>query len=71
MNYIVPENCSLFNSLCYEICLTGDFKCRCLSKCEYSGKTVLADIKQRYNGVKLSQFVEAANLTIANSLNSF
>lgn len=58
----------MFQSLGYEICLTSDFNGRCLSKCEFTNKTILTEVKQSYNGVRLRQFTEAANLIIANSL---
>ncbi len=64
------ENCSKFSSLGYEICLSGDFNGRCLKICEYTGKTLLYDVKQSdsYNGFRLLQFVDASELIVANSL---
>ena len=67
--YELLENCSVFRRLGYEICLTGDFNGKCLSKCDFTGKTLVTDIKQSYNGVRLRQFSETVNLEIANSMN--
>ena len=66
--YELLENCSVFRRLGYEICLTGDFNGKCLSKCDFTGKTLVTDIKQSYNGVRLRQFSETVNLEIANSM---
>ena len=42
---------------------------RCLSKCEFADKTVSFENKQIYNGIRLLQFTDAAELSIANSMN--
>ena len=67
--YELLENCPFFHSKGYEICLTGDFNGRCLGKCEFTDKTVSSENKQSYNGVRLLQFTDAAELSIANSMN--
>ncbi|VDI43107.1 Hypothetical predicted protein [Mytilus galloprovincialis] len=38
-------------------------------KCDFTGKTLVTDIKQSYNGVRLRQFSETVNLEIDNSMN--
>jgi hypothetical protein len=66
--YELLENCSLFASLGYEICLSGDFNGRCVRKCDFTGNTILSVDKQNYNGGRLRQFIEATELTVVNSL---
>ena len=66
--YELLENCSLFRSCGYEVCLTGDFNGRCLDKCELTGETILSTKTNSYNGVRSLQFVEATALTVANSV---
>lgn len=66
--YELLENCSLFASLGYEICLSGDFNGRCVRKCDFTGNTILSVDKQSYNGGRLRQFIEVTELTVVNSL---
>jgi len=66
--YELLENCALFKSHGYEICLAGDFNGRCLQKCDVTGKSIQSRIKQSYNGGRLLRFVDAAELNIANAL---
>ena len=42
---------------------------RCLGKCEFADKTVSSENKQIYNGIRLLQFTDATELSIANSMN--
>ena len=62
------ENCSLFASLGYEICLSGDVNGLCVRKCDFTGNTILSVDKQSYNSGRLRQFIEATELTVVNSL---
>ena len=61
------DDTSQINALGYEIALLGDFNGRCVNVCEHTHKNIMSDVLS-YNGKRLSQFIDASELILANTL---